>query len=408
MGGRYVALVLLILAACSSAPAGAKSPASATQSGIASSARSQNSPSPSPSPSPTTAPVQASLLAMVNTTQTQQTISLVDRNGHVAASTTSPIADLEPVPFPGTATARLTTGAYGIGGVCCGVFLPEVNTTNRRVYFVSGLDDLRYLDIDGSTGHAAQLPNVKGRSQAVYAISPDDRRIAVSVFDWSQHPMTVTIYVESLGGGHRVDIFSSSSIYEWPAAWHGGSLVVAVCCILGSASNPYAAVSYHVADPNTGQRLAQLGSPACQVIGPLVEAGTLCSSVCTGGDVHNVPPGAQACLDGVDWSGKQRVMYRYIDPNGIGTWAALAPDGGSVALQEPGPPLGHFVVRADGSRVDLPSVDSPVAWWLDGDTLSMFGLPAQGINAFLYRISSAQVIPLPDNLGFVQGVVPGS
>lgn len=352
-------------------------------------------------------PVANIYLATVNTTQTQETVSLVDRNGHVAASTTSPIAELEPVPFPGTPTARVSTGPYGMGGVCCGVGLPMVSTTDDRVYFVSGQNDLRYLGADGSTGHAAQLPNVKGRSQAVFAVSPDDKRIAVSLFDWSQHPMTVTIYVENIAGGHRVDLFASSSVYEWPVAWHAGSLVVAVCCIFGGAPNPSAAVSYHVADSSTGRRLAALGSTGCQAIGPLVEAGTLCNSVCTGGDVHNVPPGAQVCVNAVDWSGTQRVVYRYHDPNDIGTWAALAPDGASVALEENGPTAGHHVVRADGSLVDLPLTDSPVAWWLDGDTLWMVGLASQGINAFLFRLSSGQVIPLPDELGFAQGVVPG-
>jgi hypothetical protein len=344
---------------------------------------------------------------MVASSQSQQTISLVDRAGHVVATTTSPIPDLEPVPFPGTATAQVTGGPYGVGGICCTVGLPEVSTTVRRVYYVSGQDQLLYLGVDGSTGRAAQLPNVKGRSQAVFAVNPDNTRVAMAVFDWSQQPMKVTIYVENLGGGNRVDIFSSTSVYEWPVAWHSGSLIVAVCCVLGGAPNPYGAVNYHVANASNGLRQAQLGSSDCPVIGPLVQAGTLCNNVCTGGNVHNVPPGAQVCVNAVDWAGKQQVLYRYQDPNGIGTWAALAPGGGAVALQENGPPRGHYVVRSDGSRVNLPLTDFPVVWWMDDDTVWLYGLSAQGINAALYRISSSQLIPLADSLGFVEGVVPG-
>jgi hypothetical protein len=394
MSGRFAALIVLlvVVSGCSS------SSGAAYHSPVASGSRSQ---SPS-SPSPTGTPPLRSLLVMVGTSGDRQTISLVDRDGHLVASTTSAIANVEGVPFPGTPFATASTGPagpYGIGGVCCGAGLPEVNTSNRRAYFLAGQNDLRYLGVDGSSGHVAQLPNVAGRSQAVFAISPDDTRIAVSEFDWSQKPMKVTIYVEDLAGGHRVVIFISTSLYEWPVAWHAGSLVLAVCCILGGAPNPYAAVDYHVVDPNTGRRLAELGSTACQAIGPLVAAGTLCNSVCNGGDVHNPPPGAQVCLNAVDWSGMQKVLYRYQDPNGIGTWAALAPQGGAVVLEENGPPSGQFVIRADGSRVNLSSAPStPVVWWLDSDTLWLAGP--------LYRISSGHSIPLPESLGFVQGVVP--
>jgi hypothetical protein len=394
MGVRFMAVLLLMMVGGCSTSSNV-----ASRSPLASSTRSQ----PTASASPTGAPAASPLLVMLGSTNTQQTVSLVDRDGHVVASATSPIASVEPVPFPGTpfATASVGTGRpFGIGGVCCGAILPEVSTTNRRAYFLSGQKDLLFLGVDGSNGKAAQLPNVTGRTQAVFAVSPDDERIAVSLFDWSQKPMKVTIYVEDLAGGHRVVIFSSTSVYEWPVAWHAGSLVLAVCCVFGGAPNPYAAVDYHVADANTGGRLGVLGSTACQAIGPLVGAGTLCNSVCNGGDVHNPPPGAQVCVNAVNWAGKLQVLYRYKDPNGIGTWAALAPQGGAAALQENGPPPGQYVIRADGSRVSLPQgAGTPVVWWLDPDTLWLAGP--------LYRINTGQTIALPQSLGFVQGVVPG-
>jgi hypothetical protein len=394
MGRRFVlAILLVVVSGCSSPSAGANhSPA-------ASGSRSESTFSPSPTGK--TAP--GSLLVMVGGNGDQQTVSLVDRDGHVVASTTSANANVEGVPFPGTPFATASTGPggpYGVGGVCCGAILPEVSTSSRRAYFLAGQNDLRYLGIDGSSGHVAQLPNVAGRSQAVFAVSPDDSRIAVSLFDWSQKPMKVTIYVEDLAGGHRIVIFSSTSLYEWPVAWHAGSLVLAVCCVLGGAPNPYAAIDYHVADPTTGRRLAELGSTACQAIGPLAGAGTLCNSVCNGGDVHNPPPGSQGCLNTVDWSGKQKVLYRYKDTSEIGTWAALAPQGGAAALQENASPSGRFVVRTDGSKVSVPQGETtPVVWWLDPDTLWLAGP--------LYRISTGQMISLPESLGFVQGVVPG-
>jgi hypothetical protein len=265
------------------------------------------------------------------------------------------------------------------------------------LYFVSGQDELRYLGADGSTAVAARLPNVKGRSQAVFTVSPDDTRVAMAVFDWSQRPMKVTVYVENLSSGNRVDIFSSTSLYVWPVAWHAGSLVLAVCCVLGGAPNPYAAVAYHVANASSGLREAQLGSSNCPVVGPLVASGTACGGLC----------GANACVSAVDWSGQQHVLYQYKDANGIGTWAALSPDGNGVVVQDSGPTPGQYIVRGDGSRVNLPATDTPVVWWIDADTVLLLGLHAQGMNAALYRVSSAELFPVAESLGFVAGVLPG-
>jgi hypothetical protein len=344
---------------------------------------------------------------MVSIASNVQTVSLVDRDGKVVAAATSPALDVEPVPFPGTSSALLTGGPVGIGGVCCGVLLPEVSTTKRRAYFLSGQNQLRYLDVDGNSGLALTLPNLRGRTQAVFAVSPDDSRIAMSVFDWSSQPLKVTITVENLDGTNRIDIFTSMSVYEWPVAWHSGALVVAVGSIYGGAPNPYAAVSYHVADPNTGNRLATLGSTACQAIGPIVQAGTLCNRVCTGGDVHNVPPGAQVCLDTVDWSGTQRTLYRYTSSSTIGTWAALSPNGSAAVVDDAGPRLGEALVRANGQPVTIAPVDTPVAWWLDDDTVTVYGTHVTGTNGAYYRVSTGKLIPFDDSLGFVEGVVPG-
>lgn len=343
---------------------------------------------------------------MVNISSNMQTVSLVDEDGKVVAAATSAAPDAEPVPFPGSPTALLTTGPPNIGA-CCGVILPEVSTSKRRAYYLSGQNQLRYLDVDGSTGLALTLPNVRGRTQAVFAVSPDDSRIAMSVFDWSTQPLKVTITVENLDGTNLVDIFTSTSVYEWPVAWHSGALVIAVGSIYGGAPNPYAAVSYHVADPNTGHRLAALGSVGCQAIGPIVQAGTLCNRVCTGGDVHNVPPGAQVCLDAVDWSGGQRTLYRYKDSNGIGAWAALSPDGGAAVVDDLGPPPSESLVRINAQPVTIAPVDTPVAWWLNDDTVTVYGTQVTGTEGAYYRVSTGKLIPLADSLGFMEGVVPG-
>lgn len=399
------ALVIGLLAAIA-----ACGPSSSTSPGSSSAARTNGPEAASSGRSTTPAAAAEPLVVMVATpTSGQQTVSLVDANSNVVASDTSPAPDLEPVPFPGTAvaTARAISGSYAMGGVCCDVELPEVSTSNRRAYFLSGTNGLRYLDVDGASGLAATLPNVKGRSQAVFAVSPDDRRIAMAVFDWSQRPMTTTISVEDLAGGNRVQIFSSNSVYEWPVVWHAGLLVVAVGSVLGGPPNPYAAISYHVADSRSGVRRASLGSTVCQVIGPLVDSGTACNQVCNGGDVHNIPAGGQACIDAADWTGKQRVIYQYQNSSGIGTWAPLSPDGQSIVIRESGPPVGEYVIRPDGSKVKLPFPDAPSVWWVDSDTVALYGAHVTATNAIFYRLSTAQVIPVDDGLGWIEGVVPG-
>jgi len=397
--GRHASSLLLLMLVVACGPSPVSTPGLTSSSGT----RTQSSnPGLSPSPVPS-----APLAVMINLSANTQTVSLVDRDGTVVAGTTTAAPDLEPVPFSGTPTAFLQGGPPGIGGVCCGVTLPEVSTTMRRAYFLAGRNQLRYLGVDGSTGVALVLPNVRGQSQAVFAVSPDDSRIAMSVFDWSTSPLKVTISVEDLDGKRRVDIFSSTSVYEWPVAWHSGDLVVAVGSVYGGAPNPYAAVSYHVADPNTGTRLATLGSTGCPAIGPIVQAGTLCNRVCTGGDVHNVAPGAQVCLDAVDWSGTQRTLLRYKDSNTIGTWAALSPNGTMAVVDDAGPPIGESLVRANAEPVAIVQVDTPVAWWLDDDTVALFGTHVAGSNGSFYRLSTAKLIPFDDSLGFVEGAVPG-
>ena len=419
MGSRPLVILLLALAACS--PSSTSPGSSSTASGSLGTTAAASS----PSVPATVSPIPTSFLVMVGysggtltKSPDQQTVSLVDRDGHVVASTTSPIENLEEVPFPffGLPTAQVRSRLFGVGGICCGlplavpcqhgcVRLPELITTDHRVYFVSGQDDLLYLGADGTTGLAAKLPNVKGRTQSVVAVSPDDKRISLAVFDWSQPPMKVTIYVEDLGGGNRVQIFNSTSVYEWPVGWHAGLLVVAVGEVTVGyfGPNPYKALAYHVVDSTNGVRRAELGSSTCRVVGPLVHAGTACTGPC----------GIDFCVSAVDWTGQSHVLYRYKDPNRKGDWAPLSPDGHAVVITEgevgPGYPV-TYVVRDDGSQVKLPGpVANQDVWWLDWDTVVLGGPSFVSPDLYrinLYRLSTDAVIPI-DSPGSGVGVVPG-
>jgi hypothetical protein len=381
---------------------------------------SPTSPSASPTPASAGRPFAVISIDSPNSGASHYTIWLVGLDGHVASSTTAASGGAEDVPFPGTplqseccSPAMQLVGflqpAQPQAGVCCGVFLPFISVSNSRVYFPDGDTGVRFLAPDGTTGMATSVPNIKGRARAVFSVSPDDRRIAVSVFDWSTRPMSLRIYVEDLtGGANHVEIFSSTSRYEWPVGWHDGKLVLAVSPT-AAAHNPYGASWYHLVDPLSADRLATLGGPTCQVVGALSPAGTACYELPGG------LPNGGGWLKTVDWTGTATAFYRYANGGGL-DWAPLSPDGNSIYIEEGGggPLTSYGVVRRDGSKTALtlqPCAVGPGApWWLD-DRHLLYHSPVQdqcGL-AILDVISGSEVkvLDVPSFWGSFVGRIPG-
>src|SRR5258708_29551945 len=130
------------------------------------------------------------------------------------------------------------------------------------------------------TSGAGTTISVDSSPAAVFAVSPDDSRIAVAVITFP-FPAKTRIYVEDLtGGGHHIDLFSSGTVLEWPVGWHQGHLVIAV----GANAHPqnsydgfiYGYSGYHVADASTGTRLATVCEGYIAYVPP-VPAGTVCA-----------------------------------------------------------------------------------------------------------------------------------
>jgi len=368
------AAFLLLASSCGQAPSATKP-------------SSRPSPAPtasSPAAIPSITPAGAPLAVIATGTQAGQVIHLVDESGHDVA------------------TATVASGRFA------GNFLaPWVSVTASRVYYLDGSSQVRWLAANGSSGAATTL-TVGAMEQASFAVSPDDRRIAVSVLRYAapvqpsgQQGMTappkylgMTLYVEDLSGGDRADLFSSTAVAEFPVGWHAGNLVVGVgppICCQAVPPNPYTVSTYHVVDPTTGNRIATICAPPAYAVGPPVAAGTLCQST--------------SSLFAQSWSGPSHV----IPHSGYVDFAALSPQGDGVAI--------------GGSQVSVIELNGTVLESLTGAQV-VWGWPKAGylivadssgahtelvdLRAALDRGLSGASVPLPPNFSEFLGVLPGS
>src|SRR5690348_6753496 len=221
---------------------------------------------------------------------------------------------------------------------------PNISASNSRLYYLDGDANLRFLKPDGTTGAVKTLP-VEAAAAAIFAVSPDDTRIAVAIITYP-YPVKTRIYVEDLyGTTNHVELFSSSSVMEWPVGWHQGRLVIGI----GMNAAPqnawdgfsYTAGSYHVANAATATRLA---------------------TICPNGFAGGTPtPAGTACWSNSsetvsDWSGITRPV-----PAGDGCRAdVLSTDGQMVAdFCNDG-----FVrlVTATGGVITTPYTATPQGW----------------------------------------------
>jgi hypothetical protein len=244
---------------------------------------------------------------------------------------------------------------------------PVASLTGSRVYFADG-GSIKYLKPDGSTGVAMPYPGGT-QTAAGFAVSPDDRRVAVALLRF-QSPDSSTasldLYVQDLGGGNRVELFSSNTVAEWPIGWVNRSLIIAVgpAVAANASTNPYNAFQgYHIADASTGNRLVTMSNEC--LYGPLQPTGTACTS---SGQVE-----AQA------FDGSVRPFY---PANGPQPALALSPSG-LVIVGRPG---------ADGAPIVV--YNAPT---VDARPLSFTGIPMGWIDewhAVFYRPS-----------GFSRGII---
>jgi hypothetical protein len=157
-----------------------------------------------------------------------------------------------------------------------------ISTSNNRVYFMDDKGVVRFLSANGDQGRATTVPAGTSTRRSTFAVSPDDQRIAVIVSDYNASGVSLRLYVEDLtGGGHHVDIFSSSGAYGlWPTGWHGSdNLITAVVPSCTQGGGPFCCgiQELHVVDPTNAIRRFTLGTvKTCPIVGPASPAGVIC------------------------------------------------------------------------------------------------------------------------------------
>src|ERR1700730_789660 len=110
------------------------------------------------------------------------TVSLVDGAGKVAGSAQA------------SSPAAVACG----DGTSAVVSMPG-STRNTRVYFMDGQGGVRFLAPSGATGRASTVP-IGSQRRSMFTVSPDDKRIAVVVSDFTSTGVAISLYVEDLAG----------------------------------------------------------------------------------------------------------------------------------------------------------------------------------------------------------------
>jgi hypothetical protein len=284
-----------------------------------------------------------------------------------------------------TAANRTSIRVGEPGNTAPAIVMPKVSTSDTRVYYLNGNSEVRSLSVDGKSGVASHLPG-SATVQAGFAVSSDDRRIAVATIDYAARPPALRLYAENLaGGGNHVEIFSSSSSYVWPVAWHGSSLILGVgpAAAQYAAANPYDAIDgYHVADATTANRLATVCEAPARAVGLIARTGALCVS--DSGTFEQW------------WDGSHHGLPA--------DCRALSPSGNLAACGGAGPGLATgaiSIVNADGTRTSTGVAGfGPLGWIDDGHLIFAAGSNSTS-DLQLLDLASGVATPLGHDLELV-------
>ncbi|HSS59842.1 MAG TPA: hypothetical protein VLK30_00100 [Candidatus Limnocylindrales bacterium] len=180
------------------------------------------------------------------------------------------------------ATTQATTPvAASCANAAAAVVPAPVSTSDTRVYFMDAQGAVRFLAPNGASGQATTVAAGTAARRSMFAVSPDDQRIAVIVADFTSSGASTRLYVENLsGGGNHLDLFNEIGAFSlWPIGWHGTNNLVlgkTPSCTQGGGPFCCGTQELHVVDPNTANRRFTLGGPGCVIAGPPSPAGVGC------------------------------------------------------------------------------------------------------------------------------------
>jgi hypothetical protein len=362
-------LLLLALVACACGGTGSgsrQSPSSSPTEAVSPTAE------PSPSASPDASPLPsegAFAVLMTPTSEPTYVVSLVGFDGKVAAKAQA------------SSPGKVTCGAAG------GALVPPpVSTSNSRVYFMDAQGVVRFLTPAGASGKATAVP-VGSQRHSAFAVSTDDKRIAVVVSDFSSTGVATSLYVEDLSGGtHHKVIFNETGAFGiWPTGWHGADLVVAKvpACAQGGGTFCCGPQELHVDDAGNADIRFTLGGPTCVIAGPPSAGGAICEN------------DAQASV--LDWSG---TATRSFSIQGL-TPAYLSPNSNQAALDK-GNPSNFVDTVVEGSHTTFS--DFQACGWID--STRVLGTDRQG-QPHVGDIVTGAVVSVAAQ-GLCAGRIPGA
>ncbi len=270
---RKVAALLALVAAAAACGGGSPTSIASRSPSAQPSPQVSSTPSSLPStagasPTPVPQPVNGAFAVLVSSqAPTGYAVSVIGVDGKVVAS------------------AQASTPAQVSCANAAAALVPlPVSTSNSRVYFMDAQGAVRFLGPGGDTGRATTVPAGTASRRSMFAVSPDDQRIAVIVDDFTAAGASTRLYVEDLNsGGNHVDVFSEAGAFTlWPIGWHGSNnLVVAkvASCTQGGGAFCCGPLELHVIDPATATRRFTLGnSSSCVIAGSPSPAGVVCEN----------------------------------------------------------------------------------------------------------------------------------
>ncbi|MHB8611150.1 MAG: hypothetical protein ACYDAL_01815 [Candidatus Dormibacteraceae bacterium] len=301
------------------------------------------------------------------------TVSLVGIDGRVVSSA-----------IASTPTA-VTCGDAGAAAVP----LP-VSTSNNRVYFMDALGVVRYLAPNGDTGQTITLPIGPGR-RSMFAVSPDDARMAVVVADFTPTGATTKLYMYQLRpGGSQVQSFGESDVYTlWPTGWHGSTYLVVAkvpACTQGGGPFCCGPQELHLVDPTTAVRRFTMGGPDCVIAGPPSPNGAVCQTTAGDGEY-------------VDWDGARRTLGPAGSPKAIYN----APDGAHLATSNgTTTSITKGLIISDQASTTILNMD--VCGWIDNTHVMAGGDTQQ--QPRIADVTNGNVVPVAAQ-GACGGRIPG-